>query len=60
VKPGDLIYNKAGELHGVRATNPDQPVWYLAIEGPMPVIIQTLDGRMKYVLAGQPEPGNFA
>jgi quercetin dioxygenase-like cupin family protein len=55
VKPGDLIYNKAGEVHGVRAVNPDQPVWYLAIEGPMPVMIETLDGALRnYVLAGPP------
>jgi quercetin dioxygenase-like cupin family protein len=59
VKPGDLIYNKAGEAHGVRVTSPGQEVWYLAIEGPMPVIIETLDGRMKYVMAGQPVPGNL-
>jgi quercetin dioxygenase-like cupin family protein len=55
VKPGDLIYTKAGEVHGVRAISPEQPVWYLAIEGPMPVLIETLDGTLRrYVLAGPP------
>jgi quercetin dioxygenase-like cupin family protein len=59
VRPGDLIYNKAGEVHGVRAVSPDQPVWYLAVEGPMPVLIQTVDGTLRrYVMAGPPEiPG---
>jgi quercetin dioxygenase-like cupin family protein len=55
VKPGDLIYNKAGEVHGVRATAPGDEVWYLAIEGPIPVLVETLDkGLHGFVLAGPP------
>lgn len=55
IRPGDLIYNNAGQVHGVRALSADQPVWYLSVTGPMPFSTGGLDGRLYSVgLAGPP------
>jgi len=49
MKAGDLIYTKADELHGFRSTT-DKPLWFLSIEGPMPLDLLGPDRDLRGVL----------
>ena len=55
IRPGDLFYSQAGQMHGVRVCEPDQEIWYLSVEGPGPVVIGDVDGKPR-AIAGNGAP----
>lgn len=57
VRAGDLIYAKAGQVHGIRVTQPGQEVWYISVTGPGPVTIGDLNGKLYAVVGNGPPPG---
>jgi mannose-6-phosphate isomerase-like protein (cupin superfamily) len=57
VRRGDLVYANASQPHGIRATQPDQEVWYVSVTGPGPVAIGDVNGKPHTMVGNGPPEG---